>query len=324
MIVDCAAYEGGCRVADVGLDQVGEWTKRDGAFVWVGLFEPGEEELRTVQSQLGLHDLAIEDAHQAHQRPKLEEYGDGLFLVLRTARWNDEKKRVERGETHVFLGPRYVVSIRHGDTASYSAVRARCQATPHHLGLGPGFVLYAILDFVVDNYFPIVDAIEDRVEALEKHIFGDRVHRDTTQRIYDIKRRLITVKRSVSPLVEVCNRLTRWDGHQLIPEEVRPYLRDVYDHVVRINETVDALRELLSSALEANLSLISIRQNDIMKQLASWAGILAVPTLLVGIWGMNFDAMPELHIPYAYPGALAIMAVLMGLLHRWFKRAGWL
>jgi magnesium transporter len=324
MIVDCAAYEGGCRVADVGLDQVGEWTKRNGAFVWVGLFEPGEEELRTVQSQLGLHDLAIEDAHQAHQRPKLEEYGDGLFLVLRTARWNDEKKRVERGETHVFLGPRYVVSIRHGDTASYSAVRARCQATPHHLGLGPGFVLYAILDFVVDNYFPIVDAIEDRVEALEKHIFGDRVHRDTTQRIYDIKRRLITVKRSVSPLVEVCNRLTRWDGHQLIPEEVRPYLRDVYDHVVRINETVDALRELLSSALEANLSLISIRQNDIMKQLASWAGILAVPTLLVGIWGMNFEGMPELHIPYAYPGALAIMAVLMGLLHRWFKRAGWL
>jgi magnesium transporter len=194
----------------------------------------------------------------------------------------------------------------------------------HHLGLGPGFVLYAILDFVVDNYFPVVDGIEDRVETLEKHIFGDRVYPDTTKRIYDIKRRLITVKRSISPLVEICNRLTRWDGHQLIPEEVRPYLRDVYDHVVRINETVDALRELLSSALEANLSLISIRQNDIMKKLASWAGILAVPTLLVGIWGMNFDAMPELHIPFAYEGTLAIMAVVMWLLHRQFKRAGWL
>jgi len=170
----------------------------------------------------------------------------------------------------------------------------------------------------------VIDSIEDSVETLEKHIFGDRVHRDTTQRIYDIKRRLITVKRSISPLVEVCNSLTRWDGHQLIPEEVRPYLRDVYDHVVRINETVDALRELLSSALEANLSLISIRQNDIMKKLASWAGILAVPTLLVGIWGMNFDTMPELHLPFAYPGALAIMAVVMWLLHRQFERAGWL
>jgi magnesium transporter len=324
MIVDFAAYEGGCRVADVGLDQFREWTERAGAFVWVGLFEPSEEELRTLQGQLGLHDLAIEDAHQAHQRPKLEEYGDGLFLVLRTARWNEEKRQVDRGETHVFVGPRYVVSIRHGDTASYSAVRTRCQATPHHLSLGPGFVLYAILDFVVDNYFPVVDSIEDHVETLEKHIFGDRVHPDTTRRIYDIKRRLITVKRSISPLVEICNRLTRWDGHQLIPEEVRPYLRDVYDHVVRINETVDALRELLSSALEANLSLISIRQNDIMKKLASWAGILAVPTLLVGIWGMNFDTMPELHVPFAYPGALAIMAVAMWLLHRQFRRAGWL
>ena len=202
MIVDCAAYEGGCRIADVALDQVGEWSKREGTFVWVGLFEPTEEELHTVQGELGLHDLAIEDAHAAHQRPKIEEYGDGVFMVLRTARWNAEKRKVVRGETHVFLGPCYVVSIRHGDTASYSAVRTRCQATPHHLALGPGFVLYAILDFVVDNYFPIIDALEDRIEILEKHIFGDRVHRDTTRRIYDIKRRLIMVKRSVSPLVE--------------------------------------------------------------------------------------------------------------------------
>jgi len=324
MIVDSAAYEAGCRVADVALDRVGEWAKRDGAFVWVGLFEPTEEELRTVQGQLCLHDLAIEDAHQAHQRPKVEEYGDGLFMVLRTVRWNDEKRTIERGETHVFLGPRYVVSIRHGDTASYSAVRVRCQATPHHLGLGPGFVLYAILDFVVDNYFPVVEALEDRIEVLEKHIFGDRVYRDTTRRIYNLKRRLIMVKRAISPLVEICNRLTRWDGHQLIPDEVRPYLRDVYDHVVRINESVDAQRELLSSALEANLSLISIRQNDIMKKLASWAGILAVPTLLVGIWGMNFDTMPELHVPFAYPIALAVMVGVMFMLHRQFKRAGWL
>ena len=180
------------------------------------------------------------------------------------------------------------------------------------------------MDFVVDNYFPLIEHVEDRVGKLEEAIFGDHPQRDTTQRIYELKRRLIQVKRAISPLVDVCNRLTRWDGHQLIPDEVRPYFRDVYDHVVRINESVDGLRELLTGALEANLSLISIRQNDIMKQLASWAGILAVPTLLVGIWGMNFDTMPELHLSFGYPLALVAMGGLMWLLHRQFRRAGWL
>jgi magnesium transporter len=316
MVVNCAAYSTGCKVADIPLHEVGAWASREGHFVWVGLFEPSEEEMHMVQAQLGLHELAVEDAHSAHQRPKLEEYGDGLFVVLRTVGWNAGKRAMERGETHVFVGPRSVVSIRHGDTGSYAPVRSRCEATPGHLAKGPGFVLYALMDFVVDNYFPVIEHIEDRVAKLEQVIFGDHPKRNTTQRIYELKRRLIQVKRAVSPLVDVCNRLTRWDGHQLIPDEVRPYFRDVYDHVVRINDQVDGLRELLSGALEANLSLISIRQNDIMKQLASWAGILAVPTLLVGIWGMNFDAMPELHFPFGYPLALAFMGTLMWLLHR--------
>src|SRR5262245_17826479 len=324
MIVSSAAYAAGCKVADIPLDELGAWAKREGHFVWVGLFEPSDAEIGTVQAQLGLHDLAVEDAHRAYQRPKLEEYGESLFVVLRTMRWNPEKRTIDRGETHVFVGPGAVVSIRHGDTGSYSEVRGRCDATPGHLAKGPGFVLYALMDHVVDSYFPVIEHIEDRVAKLEKAIFGEHPQRNTTQRIYELKRRLIQAKRAVSPLVDICNRLTRWDGHQLIPDEVRPYFRDVYDHVVRINESIDGLRELLSGALEANLSLISIRQNDIMKKLASWAGILAVPTLLVGIWGMNFETMPELHLPFAYPLALVFMAALMWLLHRQFKRAGWL
>jgi magnesium transporter len=325
MIVDCAAYEGGCRVAALTLDQVGEWVRRSSGFVWIGLFEPTEEELSTVQAQLGLHELAIEDAHRAHQRPKLEEYGDSLFVVLRTLAWNDEKRSAERGETHVFIGPRYAMSIRHGTTGSYAYVRGRCESTPGHLGLGPAFVLYAIMDFVVDNYFPVIEHLENRVAKLEDGIFGGvRPQRDVAQRIYELKRRLIQIKRAASPLVEVCNRLTRFDARGLIPDEVRPYLRDVYDHAVRINDSVDTLRELLSGALEANLALVSIRQNDIMKRLAAWAGIIAVPTLLVGIWGMNFEDMPELHFRLAYPVALALIFGVMGLLYWQFKRAEWL
>jgi magnesium transporter len=325
MIVNCVVYSSGCKVADIPLDQVGEWAARDGHFVWIGLLDPSEEEMRLVQAELGLHDLAVEDAHSAHQRPKLEEYGDGLFVVLRTVRWDPDKKSVERGETHVFVGPRYVVSIRHGDTGSYVQVRGRCESTPGHLAMGPAFVLYAIMDFVVDNYFPVIEHIEDRLGKLEERIFGAaRPQRDVAQRIYQLKRLLIAAKRAVSPLVDVCNRLTRWNGHGLIPDEVRPYFRDVYDHVVRINDTVDSLRELLSSALDANLALIAIRQNEVMKQLAGWAAIVAAPTLLAGIWGMNFEGMPELRTWWGYPLALATIFTVMGILYWRFKRAEWL
>src|SRR5262245_21056437 len=221
MIVSSAAYAAGCKVADIPLDELGAWAKREGHFVWVGLFEPSDAEIGTVQAQLGLHDLAVEDAHRAYQRPKLEEYGESLFVVLRTMRWNPEKRTIDRGETHVFVGPGAVVSIRHGDTGSYSEVRGRCEATPGHLAKGPGFVLYALMDHVVDSYFPVIEHIEDRVAKLEKAIFGEHPQRNTTQRIYELKRRLIQAKRAVSPLVDICNRLTRWDGHQLIPDEVR-------------------------------------------------------------------------------------------------------
>jgi magnesium transporter len=324
MIVNCAAYTEGRKVADIPLDQAGEWAARDGHFVWIGMYEPSEDEMRLVQAELDLHDLAVEDAHRAHQRPKLEEYGDGLFVVLQAAYWDEARNALDHGETHVFVGPRYVVSVRHGETGSYSLVRERCQASPEHLALGPGFVLYAIMDFVVDNYFPVLDELEERVGKLEQGIFAERPQRDIAQRIYHLKRRLMAVKRAVSPLVEVCNRLVRYDSRQLIPDAVRPYFRDVYDHVVRINEGVDSLRDLLASALDANLAMTSIRQNDVMKQLAGWAAILAVPTLLAGVWGMNFEFMPELRRPWGYPFALGLIGGVMGLLYARFRRAGWL
>jgi len=323
MVVNCAAYAGGRRVADLEIEKIGEVLQEKDRFIWIGLHEPDEELLRTVQLAFGLHDLAIEDAHLAHQRPKLERYEDSIFVVLRTAQMNRDQHRIEFGETHLFVGPRYVVSVRHGASLSYAQVRSRCETTPRLLCQGPGFVLYAIMDFVVDHYFPIVDCMEDELEALEDQIFGQQFSRETTRRIYELKRDLLEVKRAVSPLVDVCNRLIRFDL-DTIPEDTRPYFRDIYDHVIRINEIVDNLRELLTSALEANLSLISVSQNDAMKKLAGWAAIFAVPTMIAGIYGMNFKWMPELETPFGYPAVMGVMLGACGFLYYQFKRSGWL
>jgi magnesium transporter len=320
-VVNCAAYAGGKRVADVKIQDISEVLKQTDCFIWVGLHEPGEELLRQVQDEFGLHDLAVEDAHRAHQRPKLERYGDALFVVLRTAQMQQET--IQCGETHIFVGPRYVVSVRHGSSLSYTTVRERCEATPQLLCKGPGFVLYSLMDFIVDQYFPIVERLEDALEALEDDIFGETVTRETTERIYKLKRSLLEVKRAISPLIDVCNRLMRFDL-ELIHEDSRPYFRDVYDHVIRLNEMVDITRELLASALEANLSLISIAQNEVMKKLGAWVAIIAVPTMVAGIYGMNFDFMPELRSPLGYPLVLAGMLVICGFLYFYFKRAKWL
>jgi magnesium transporter len=323
MVVNCAAYADGRRVADVPIEAISEVLGRDGHFVWIGLHEPSEELLRQVQEEFGLHDLAIEDAHRAHQRPKLEEYGAGLFIALRTARVNGDHGGIEFGETHLFVGPGYVVSVRHGASLSYADVRVRCESTPQLLRKGPGFVLYALMDFIVDHYFPIVDALEEQLESLEGEVFGGTFSREVTERIYNLKRDLLALKRAVSPLIEICNRLVRFDV-ALIPEDTRPYFRDVYDHVIRINETVDMLRELLTSALEANLSLISVGQNEVTKKLAGWAAILAVPTMIAGVYGMNFQHMPELGWRLGYPAAMGLMAGICTVLYVSFKRSGWL
>jgi magnesium transporter len=287
-VVNCVAYAGGCRVADVAIENISEVLKLSDQFVWIGLYEPGPELLQKVKEEFGLHELAIEDALLAHQRPKLERYGDSFFMALRTAQMNREKKAAEFGETHLFVGPRYIVSVRHGASLSYAPVRARCETNPRLLKMGPGFVLYAIMDFIVDQYFPVVDELESELQRLEEAIFGDQFSRDTTEAIYNLKRSLLELKRAVSPLIDICNRLVRFDI-DLVPEEVRPYVRDVYDHSVRINETVDSLRELLTSALEANLSLIAVAQNDSMKQLAAWAAIIAVPTMIAGVYALNYQ-----------------------------------
>jgi magnesium transporter len=320
-VVNCAAYAGGKRVADVKIQDISEVLKQMDCFIWVGLHEPGEELLRQVQDEFGLHDLAVEDAHRAHQRPKLERYGDALFVVLRTAQMQQET--IQCGETHIFVGPRYVVSVRHGSSLSYTTVRERCEATPQLLCKGPGFVLYSLMDFIVDQYFPIVERLEDALEALEDDIFGETVTRETTERIYKLKRSLLEVKRAISPLIDVCNRLMRFDL-ELIHEDSRPYFRDVYDHVIRLNEMVDITRELLASGLEANLSLISIAQNEVMKKLGAWVAIIAVPTMVAGIYGMNFDLMPELRSPLGYPLVLAGMLVICSFLYFYFKRSKWL
>ncbi len=292
-------------------------------FVWIGLYEPREEVLREVQREFDLHDLAIEDALSAHQRPKLELYEDSLFVVLRTAQLLPAAIGLEFGETHVFVGERYIVSVRHGSLKSHVGLRARCEAAPHLLSKGPGFVLYALMDFIVDQYLPIVEALEEQLETLEEEIFGEQFDRETTGRIYRLKRDLLSLKRAVSPLVDVCNRLMRFDN-SLIPDDTRPYFRDVYDHVVRINEMIDNLRELLTTALEANLSLISVSQNEDTKRLAAWAAIIAVPTMIAGVYGMNFDNMPELQWKYGYPLSMAIMLGACAALFVGFRRSGWL
>jgi magnesium transporter len=322
-VVNCAAYADGRRVADVEITDLDTVLKQEDCFLWVGLHEPSEPLLRQVQQAFGLHDLAIEDAHRAHQRPKLERYGDALFVVLRTAPMPEEQGDLQCGETHIFVGHRYVVSVRHGSSLAYTTVRTRCEATPSLLRQGPGFVLYALMDFIVDQYFPVLDVLEDQLQALEDDILGAPVTRATTVRIYHLKRHLLEVKRAISPLIDVCNRLVRFDL-DVIPEDSRPYFRDVYDHVIRLNEMVDITRELLASALEANLSLISVAQNEVMKKLGSWVAIIAVPTMVAGIYGMNFDVMPELRSPLGYPLVLMGMLVACGSLYFGFKRSGWL
>jgi len=321
-IVNSAAYAEGCKVRDVTLAEISAVLKEPGVFVWVGLHEPDDALLRQVQQEFGLHDLAVEDAARAHQRPKLERYGASIFVVLRTAQRVDG--HVDFGETEIFVGPRYVVSVRHGASSlSYAEVRTRCEASPSLLTKGPAFVLYALMDFVVDQYFPIVDGLEDGLEALEEEVFGQTFNRETSERIYRLKRDLVDLKRAISPLVDVCNRLMRWDS-ELIPDDARAYFRDVYDHVIRINEMVDTMRELLTTALEANLALISVSQNEAMKRLAGWAAIIAVPTMIAGIYGMNFRFMPELEWSWAYPTVIGIMLGLCGFLYYKFKRSGWL
>jgi len=321
-VINCAVYDRQGKRRDISLDEISDvLAVDDGTFVWVGLYEPADEVLEKLQEEFCLHDLAVEDAQNAHQRPKLEAYGNSLFIVMQTAQVVDD--RIRYGETHAFLGPRYLVTVRHGASLSYAPVRERVQREPDLLGLGPSYGLYAVLDFIVDNYRPIVDEFRETLDALEKDIFADTYRRVTVVKLYELKRELTKMRLAVAPLQDVLAQMSRTQS-PLIPEEVRLYFRDVHDHVLRVNESTDTLREMLTTALSVNLSLVTLAQGETVKRLGAWAALLAAPTLITSWYGMNFEHMPELAGRYAYPLlTVGVAAVCVGL-YRLFKRARWL
>ena len=320
-VVACALYHDGQRVQDVAVDEIGEFAGRDGGIVWLGLHEPDAALLGTIEAQLGLHELMIEDANQAHQRAKLDIYDNVLFIVLRTAQLDSEG--IKYGETHLIVGKGFVVSIRHGASASYADVRQRCERNPDLLRLGESAIMYAILDFVGDNYFPIIDKITEELEAIEEDIFSTMPAAEKIERIYRLRAGLLNMRHAVAPMIEICNQLRRHDfpGRS---SAIKPYLRDVHDHVLSVNDAIVDLRERLTAAFEASLLLSAARQNDIVKKLGSWAAILAVPTAIAGIYGMNFKYMPELEWWLGYPFALLLMMGICGTLYYRFRRAAWL
>jgi magnesium transporter len=320
-VVASSVYVAGRRIADVPIEETGEWAKKPGHVVWIGLHEPSQELLRRVQRQFGLHELTIEDALHAHQRPKIEQYGDSLFIVARTAQMLDG--RIAFGETHLFVGRGYVVSVRHGASVSYTAVRLRCEASPKVLSHGEDYILYAILDFIVDNYMPVLDMVETEVEAIEDHVLATALAQVEIERLYTLRRDLQRLRTAVLPLVDVCRRLEHAEMIA-IDAAMQPLFRDVTDHVRRVQEEIDSLREVLAFAFEASLMTGQAQQTEITRRLAAWAAILAVPTAVAGIYGMNFKNMPELNWEYGYYAVIAVIFAVCGLIYWRLKRYGWL
>ncbi len=320
-VIAACAYSGGRRVANVAIEESGEWARKPGHVVWIGLNEPSDDLLRKVQAQFGLHDLAIEDASAAHQRPKLEQYGDALFLVSRTAQLAEG--RITFGETHIFAGAGYVVSVRHGSSASYAPVRGRCESSPSALSHGSDYILYAILDFIVDNYMPVLESIHAEVEMIEDIVLGEGLKQKEIERLYVLRRDLLRLRNAAVPLVEVCRKLEH--SELLICDEpMRDRFRDVTDHVRRVQEEIESLREVLAFAFEASLMTGQAQQTAISRKLSSGAAILAVPTAIAGIYGMNFKNMPELEHPYGYPTVLVFIVCACSFLFWRFRRSGWL
>lgn len=321
-VVNCIAYRrDGHRIGEITLDQISDVLAEPDTFVWVGLYEPDETLLEKMQEEFGLHDLAIEDAHNAHQRTKIETYGDSLFLVVQTAQLTGGE--LTFGETHIFLGPRYLVTVRHGASMSYAPARRTCEHTPELLALGPSYGLYSVLDFIVDNLLPIVRDFREELQQLEQDIFAETFKRSTVRRLYDMQRDLMTLRLAVAPLQDIISQLVRLHPN-LIPDKLRAYFRDVYDHVFRVNESISAMREMLTAAINVNLSLVTFGQNEVMKKLAGWAAMLAAPTLLTSWYGMNFTHMPELSRPWAYPAIIVVMGCIVGGIYLGLKRAKWL
>lgn len=324
MLINCVAYEQGRRLADVPVADISRYLARPDCFVWVALRDGTEDELRQMRQQFGLHELAVEDALHGHQRPKLEEYGDDtLFLVMHTLELSPTDE-LGTGEVDVFVGRNFVLTVRNRSRHNLLGVRARAEREPHLLQQGPGFVLYAVMDAVVDRYFPIVDVLESELEAIEGQIFDTPGSaRENVRRLYELKQRVTLVRHAVVPLLEAADKLT---GGR-VPEACRhtqDYFRDVVDHLARIQGALESLRETISTAIQVNLAMTTIEESEITKRLAAWAGVFAVATFMVGVWGMNFEHMPELKQPWGYPMALGMIALACALVWRRFRRAGWL
>jgi magnesium transporter len=321
VIVDMALYENGVRrPGGVDLDQAYESCRSPECFAWIGLHAPTEAEFESVRREFDLHELAVEDAAKGHQRPKLELYDDTLFVVLKTAHYVDERDEVELGEILVFVGEGFIITVRHGETELHD-VRLRLERRADLLRHGPVAALHAIVDRVVDDYAPVMAGLDHDIRQVEGQVFSE-AGGNPAERIYKLKREVLELYGAVAPLVEPIERLERGDG--LVPEDLRPYFRDVKDHLIRSVREIEGFRELLTSVLSANLTRVSVRQNEDVRKISAWAAIIAVPTLITGVYGMNFEHMPELGWTFGYPLALAVMALACFLLYRNFKRAGWL
>jgi len=320
MIVNCIAYRGGRSLGNIPVDDISEVLKQPDTFIWLGVHEPDTALLRKVQEEFSLHELAIEDAMHAHQRPKLETYGDSLFIVVDTAQMVDDQ--VQFGETHLFVGANYIITIRHGSSVSYAPVRQKCETSPHRLGMGPGYALYSVIDFIVDNYQPVAERLQARFQELEQEIFEKSFDRESIGRLYKLKGELIKLRDAVGPINDISSQLIRFH-EEIVRKELRPYFRDIEDHVTRITRGVDTIREMLTTAIQVNLALVTVGQNEVVKRLAGWGAILAIPTVVFSMYGMNFDSMPELEWRLGYPLAVAVTVLGCAFVHRRLHRAGW-
>ena len=323
MIVDCAIYEDGQRRdGALPLEKAYEECREEGAFAWIGLYEPSPDEFDSIKREFDLHELAVEDAIKAHQRPKLEVYDEMIFVVLKTARYVDPDEVVEFGEIAIFLGGDFIITVRHGEATSLKDVRRDLEGRPELLRCGPSAVFHAIVDRVVDDYAPALDGLGEDVEQVESQVFSPE-RLNAAERIYKLKREVIEFDRAAAPLVEPVDRLAS-GVYEAIHPEVQTYFRDVNDHLLRAHEQLVGMRELLTSILQANLAQVTVRQNEDVRKISAWVAILAVPTAIAGIYGMNFEHMPELTWQYGYPLVVALMATICITLYRYFKRAGWL
>jgi magnesium transporter len=321
LLINCAAYQNGKKLADIPMDQIHLFVSRLDCFVWVALKDPEAAELELMQAEFGLHDLAVEDALKGHQRPKIEEYGQSLFVVLQMVENGGEELNV--GEVCIFVGTNYVLSVRQRAKQGFVEVRKRCEEEPELLRHGPAYVLYALMDAVVDRYFPVLDAISTELESVEERIFATQTERASIEALYCIKQKLMTLKHATEPLLEAVGRLHGGRVPQLC-QGLQDYFRDISDHLVRLNQSIDSLRDMVTTAISVSLSLITLQENEVTKRLAAYGALVAVPTLIAGIYGMNFEHMPEIQWQHGYPVSLIAMALIDGYLFYRFRKAKWL